>query len=134
MKKYIAQITVLSLLASGMLVMPAAAQAQDANANVPSNQTITHKSKRHNVIPFRGKVGAVDTKAMTLTVGKRTFQVTSDTKILRDGQPATLADGMAGEPARGAYKKTDDGKLVALSVHFGSKSKEKPKTPSSNEN
>jgi hypothetical protein len=128
MKKYIAKITVLSLLATGMVVLPVAARAQDANTNASPNQTMT--PKRHNTIPFHGKVDAVDTKAMTLTVGSRTFQITPDTKISKDGQPATLSDGVAGEPVRGTYKKTEAGKLDALSVHFGAKQK----TPSSSGN
>ena len=31
------------------------------------------------------------------------------------------------EPVSGSYKKTDDGKLNAVTVHFGVKSGEKPK-------
>lgn len=134
MKKYIAQITVLSLLAIGMVVMPAAAYAQDANTNAWSSHIMTPKPKGHRVIPYRGKVAAMDTKAMTMTVGKRTFRVTSDTKVLKDGQTATLADGVVGEPVRGAYKKTDDGKLIALSVYFGAKHKGKSRAPGSDEN
>ena len=76
-------------------------------------------------MPFHGKLAAVDTKAMTLTVGKLTLQVTSDTKITKDGQPATLADGVVGEPVGGAYNKADDGKLNATVVHFGAKPGEK---------
>jgi len=134
MKKYIAQITV-SLLATAMVVVSTVAQAQDANTNASSsaNQTTTPKQERHNIIPFHGKVTAVDTKAMTLTVGKRTFQVTSDTKIFKDGEPATLSEGVVGEPVRGLYKKTEDGKLEALSIHFGAKNSGKPKAPSSSE-
>ncbi len=44
---------------------------------------------------------------MTLTVGTRTFEITADTKIFNDGEPATLSDGMVGEPVRGTYKKTE---------------------------
>jgi len=128
MKKYIAQITALSLLAAGMVVLPVATRAQGANTNTPPNQTMTPKG--HNVIPFHGKITAVDTKAMTLTIGSRTFQITSDTKISKDGQPATLSDGMVGEPVRGTYKKADAGKLDAVSVQFGAKQK----TPSSSGN
>jgi len=125
MKKYIAQITAVSLLAAGMAVLPVAARAQGANTNAPPNQTMTPKG--HIAVPFHGKITAVDTKVMTLTVGNRTFQITSDTKISKDGQPATLSDGVVGEVVRGAYKKTDAGKLEALSVQFGAKQK----TPSS---
>jgi hypothetical protein len=128
MKKYIAQITALSLLTAGMALLPVAARAQGADTNAPPNQTMTPKG--HNSIPFRGKVAAVDTNAMTLTVGSRTFQITSDTKISKDGQPATLSDGAVGEPVRGTYKKAEAGKLDALSVQFGAKQK----TPSSSGN
>lgn len=121
MKKYIARIMVLSLLATAMIALPVAARAQDANTNEPPHQTMT--PKKHNTIPFRGKVAAMDTQAMTLTVGNRTFQITADTKISRDGQPATLSDGVEGEPVRGTYKKTEAGKLEALSVYFGAKQK-----------
>jgi hypothetical protein len=129
MKRYLARITVLGLLATGMAFMPAAARAQDANTNASPNQTMT--PKRHTAIPFHGKVSAVDAKAMTLTVGSRTFEITSDTKILKDDQPAALSDGVVGEPVRGLYKKTEAGKLQALSVHFGAKNAGKSKTPSS---
>jgi len=135
MKKYIIQITV-SLLATAMVVVSTVAQAQDANTNASSSasQTMTSKPEKHKVIPFRGKVTAVDTKAMTLTVGKRTFQVTSDSKIVKDGQPATLSEGVVGDMVRGTYKKADDGKLVALSVNFGSQNGQKQKKPSSDSN
>ena len=62
---------------------------------------------------------------MTLTVGKLTLQVTSDTKITKDGKPATLADGVVGEPVSGAYQKTADGKLNATTIHFGAKAEKK---------
>ena len=83
-------------------------------------------------MPFHGKVTAVDTNAMTLTVGTLTLQVTSDTKITKDGKPAKLSDGVVGEPVRGSYKKTDDGKLNAVTVHFGVKGEGKPQKGSWN--
>jgi hypothetical protein len=126
MKTHIIKVSVLSLFAALMIAVPAFAQDQNAPANAPasSDQSTTPATKKHHVIPFHGKLGAVDTSAMTLTVGKRTFQVTSDTKIARDGEPATLSDGVVGEPVRGAYKKTDDGLLQAVSVYFGAKKEE----------
>lgn len=134
MKKYIVPITV-SLLATAMVVVSMVAQAQDANTNAGSsaNQVMTPKPEKHRGIPFHGKLAAVDAKAMTLTVGKRVFQVTSETRIFKDGEPATLSEGVVGEPVRGTYQKADDGKLDALSVYFGPKGGEKQKKPSSNE-
>jgi hypothetical protein len=61
---------------------------------------------------------------MTLTIGKRTFNMTSATTITKDGKPAGLADGAVGEPVSGAYKKNAEGKLDAVTVRFGGKQKE----------
>jgi hypothetical protein len=112
--------------------MPVLSRAQDSNAPASPNQTAPAKPKKHSNPPFHGKLSAVDTNAKTLTVGTLTLQVTPDTKITKDGQPAVLADGVVGEQVRGSYKKTDDGKLNAVTVHFGVKSGEKPKKESSN--
>ena len=83
------------------------------------------KAKKHDRSTFNGKLTAVDTNAMTLTVGKRTFEITSETIITKAGKPATLADGVAGETASGAYKKGADGKLTATSIHLAQKPKAK---------
>jgi hypothetical protein len=56
---------------------------------------------------------------MTLTVEKRTFNMTSETIVTKDDKPAVLADGVVGEPVRGAYKKNADGKLDAVMIRFG---------------
>jgi hypothetical protein len=125
MKRTILKITALSLFAAAIVAMPAVACAQDAtatNAPVASDQPAPVKHKKHDAIPFHGKLSAIDTNAMTLTVGTHTLEITSETKITKDGQPAVLSDGVVGEMAGGAYKKGADGKLSATSVHFGAKS------------
>jgi hypothetical protein len=119
MKKHILTITALSLFAAAIVAMPVSAQAQDTTStNAPAAPA---KHKKHDTVPFHGKLSAIDTKAMTLTVGERTFEITSDTKITKDGKPATLADGVVSETVGGAYKKDAAGKLIATSVHFGGK-------------
>lgn len=126
----ISKITVLSLLAAGLVILPCSSRAQDATPNAPagSGETAPAKPKKHNP-PFHGKLSAVDTNAMTFTVGKMTLHVTSDTKIIKSGNPATLTDGVVGEPVSGTYKKTEDGKLDAITVHFGAKAeKSKPES------
>jgi hypothetical protein len=124
MTKNISKITVLSLLAAALVAMPALSRAEGTGTNAPASSDQTPaKPNKHGNLPFHGNLSAVDTKAMTFTVGTLTLQVTSDTKITKDGKPATLADGVVGEPVSGAYKKTDDGKLNAISVHFGAKKK-----------
>ena len=123
MTKNISKITILSLFAAALVAMPALSRAEVTNAPAASGQTTQTKPKKNP--PFHGNLKAVDTSAKTLTVGTLTLQITSDTKITKDGQPATLSDGVVGEPVGGAYTKTADGKLNALIVHFGAKPKKK---------
>ena len=127
MTKNISKITVLSLFAPALVAMPLLSRAQDTNAPGAADQTAPAKPKKHGILPFHGKLSAVDAGAKTLTVGKLTLQVTSDTKIIKDGQPATLSEGVVGELVGGAYKKTADGQLDAVTVHFGAKGGEKQK-------
>ena len=132
MTKKITKITTLGLFAAALVAMPVLSRAQDSNAPASPNQTAPAKPKKHNNPPFHGKLGAVDANAKTLTVGTLMLQVTPDTKITKNGQPATLSDGVVGQPISGSYKKTDDGKLNAVTVHFGAKGGEKQKKESSN--
>lgn len=69
-------------------------------------------------IPFHGKL-ASKTDA-SITVGSRTFQVTSETRVVKNGKPATLADGEVGQEVAGSYVE-QDGKLTAKLVRFGGK-------------
>jgi hypothetical protein len=121
MKKNIAKIAVLSLFTATLVALPALSRAQDTGAPTSPDQTAPAKPKKHGDLRFHGKLSAVDTNAKTLTVGELTLQVTADTKITKNGQPATLADGVVGQPVAGSYQKTADGKLNAVSVHFGAK-------------
>jgi hypothetical protein len=132
MAKNISKIAVLSLFAAALVAMPALSRAEGASTNAPasSDPKTPVKPKKHVSLPFYGNLSAVDTKAMTLTVDTLTLQVTSDTLITRDGKSATLADGVVGELVSGAYKKTNDGKLNATSLHFGAKTEEKKKEAS----
>ncbi len=65
---------------------------------------------------------------MTLTVEKRTFNMTSATIVTKDGKPAVLATAV-GEPVRGAYKKNADGKLDAVTIRFGGTANARKKKP-----
>ena len=121
MKNHIAKLSVLTLCAAAILVVPALTRAQDTNApaaaKIPAAKK--HTAASSATLPFRGTVTAMDTNAMTLTVEKRTFNMTSETIVTKDGKPAVLANGVVGEPVRGAYKKNADGKLDAVTIRFG---------------
>ena len=159
MKKHNANLSMLTLWAAAILVMPALSRAQDTT-KVPVAAPVaapavtpavtpaaapavtpaapqTPPAKKHTVtapatVPFHGTLTAVDTNAMTLTVEKRTFNMTSETIVTKDGKSAVLADGVAGEPVRGAYKKSAEGKLDAVTIHFGGTTEGKKKEPAGN--
>ncbi|MEK7706763.1 MAG: hypothetical protein AAB380_02050 [Verrucomicrobiota bacterium] len=118
MKKNILKIAVFSLLAAAIAMVPTQTLAQEKQEKSAAEKKNTPKGDRG---PFRGKVGAVDKQAKTIKVGERTFQITSDTKINKDGKPATLDAGVVGEPVSGYFIKGDDGKLVAKTVNLGLK-------------
>jgi hypothetical protein len=131
MKKTILKITAVCVFAAALATLPTIVHAQDAiSTNAPAvvDQTSTQttnapvkKHKKHDRSVFNGTLTAVDTNAMTLTVGERTFEITSETTITKTGEPATLSDGVTGETANVAFKKGADGKLTATSIHFGAK-------------
>ena len=118
MTKNLSRITVLSLFAAALVTMPAMLRAEGTNAPAATNQTTQPKPKKNP--PFHGNLKAVDASAKTLTVGTLTLQITSDTKITQNGQPATLSDGAVGGPVSGTYMRLGNGRLNALSVYFGS--------------
>lgn len=123
--------SVLICLLAAAFAMPAASFAQDKAApkDTTSKDVATPKDttvKKPLPGPFHGKLVAVDKTAKTISVGKRTFQITSDSKITKGGKPAQLADGVVGEEVSGYVKPTETGKLVATTVHFGPKMEPKP--------
>jgi hypothetical protein len=119
MIKSISKLSLTGILAALILGVPVrvSAQAQEPALASPAPAVPT----KPKAIPFKGKLTAVDKPAMTITVSKRTFSITSETKLFKDGKPATLADGVVGERVTGSYFKGDDGKLTAKSVYWGGK-------------
>src|SRR5438445_12484669 len=79
-----------ALLACGA---PGARAAEGANEK---SAQPTKPERKPKSIPFHGKVTALDTAAKVITLeGKeksRTFQITSETRITKDGKPAVLKD------------------------------------------
>ena len=115
------QIALLALAATALIAAPATIYAQDAAATTPA---ATPAPKKHGA-GVHGAVVAVDATAQTVTVGTKTYNVTSDTKITKAGQPATLSDITVGETVSIGYKKDEAGKLNATTIHVGAKKKKK---------
>lgn len=135
MKTSVARLTLLALTAAALAGGPAYLQAQTTNkppADKKASASTNDEAKSEKPAkagPFHGKLAAVDKVAKTITVGKRTFQITSETKIKKAGKPATLEDGVIGETVSGYLKPGADGKLMATTLNFGPKPapNEKPK-------
>ena len=121
MKKSIA---LYALAVAALVAAPALVRAEDSPAPKPAAESGA-PAKKHGGTPFHGKVSAVDATAMTVKLTSQTLNVTSETKILKAGKPATFADITAGEIIAGQYKKDSAGKLDATVIHIGDKA-EKP--------
>ena len=123
--KAILRIGALSLLAAAIAAAPAQLLAQSTNKPAADKKAAVAKKepavKKKAAHPFHGKLAAVDKVAKTIKVGESIYQITSETKIAKAGKPATLEDGVVGEPVSGFVKPTDDGKMAATSVYFGAK-------------
>jgi len=127
MKKSIIRLGLLTFMASAIACAPVQLLAQatnkipaDAKAGAPGTNAVA-PAKAPKGGPFNGKLAAIDKVARTIVVGKRTFQVTSETKIKKSGKPATFDDGVVGEPVSGYVKPAADGKLIATTINFGPK-------------
>ena len=107
MKKSIVKFIAATLLGVVIVAIPSLSRADDTN------------SAAAGPAKFYGKISAVDTNAMTFTVGDQTFVVTGESHLTKDGKAATIADATVGEPARGSYTTGNDGKLDVTKVRFG---------------
>jgi hypothetical protein len=115
----------LGLLVFGIMSWPAPALSQ---TNMPPAKASPNKAakkatdeNKRRATPFHGSLGAIDKTAKTITVGQRTFQITSETRIFKAGKPALLESGIVGEPVSGSYRRGTEGKLIAASVYLGAR-------------
>lgn len=110
------------LLAFGVWLGASSLMAADVPTKTPSPSGTTPAAKRNP--PFVGVVQKVDIKAGTLTLngkdGGRVFYVNAETRITKNGQPATLRDAQVGEEAAGTFKDVE-GKRYAVSLRLGPK-------------
>ena len=81
------------------------------------------KEKQPKAMPFNGKVKAVDKATKTITIDREksnNFHVTSHTKIVKAGKPATFDEIAVGEQVGGRTHE-NSGKLEAVSLRIGPK-------------
>jgi hypothetical protein len=114
MKNRLLKITLLTIVTAAIAGFASASRADDST-NAPAAATDNKPQK------FYGQVSAVDTNAMTFTVGDQTFILTGESQVTRNSNPATISDIVVGDPARGSYTQGADGKLDITKVRFGKK-------------
>ena len=133
----ILRIGAVALLVAAIAGMPVQLLAQSTNKPAAEKKSAAAKkdstAKKKAGHPFRGNLAAVDKAAKTIKLGESTYRITSETKITKAGKPASLEDGVIGEPVSGYVKPASDGKMTATTVHFGAKvaerGSEKKKSP-----
>jgi hypothetical protein len=92
-----------------------------AAATAPSTQP--DQGDQGGPLKFYGVISAIDVQAKTFTVDNQTYNVVGETHMTKaaDDSPAALADAVVGQPARGTYTRSSDGKLNVTKVRFGKK-------------
>ncbi|MDW8381087.1 MAG: DUF5666 domain-containing protein [Verrucomicrobiota bacterium] len=103
----------------GSTASPASLQTQVTSpppATRPATKTATTRPR-----PLSGRIAEVDQVHKTIKVGKTVVQITSETRIYKDGKPALLADAKVGDEVGISYIPTEDGRNVARSVRIGPK-------------
>lgn len=84
-------------------------------------------------IPFRGQIDSVDKQAKSFKINDRIFHVTGETRIMKDGKPATFTDITVNQSASGQYREGADKNLNVVSLRIGmrpaSPGKPKPASP-----
>jgi hypothetical protein len=114
----------LTLFAAVVVVgLTALSRADDPREKPASATQPSTQPDEAGPMKFYGTISAIDTKAMTFTVDNQVFSVVPETHMTKaaDDSQATLADASVGEPARGTYTRSSDGKLNVTKVRFGKK-------------
>jgi hypothetical protein len=130
MNKMVRIFSLFAAVTAALVISPMRASAED------TNKTVIEKPKENQpkTLPFHGVISSIDKKQITLTVGERTFQITSATRITKHGKPAIFDDAAVGDHVGGSYKKSGD-KLDAVTINLDMKQEksappQKPSKPS----
>ncbi len=120
MKRILSSITLSVCLASTFAIGGFSAAAAE---KAPDTKIEKSEKAGPHARPVSGKIEAVDKTMKTLTLSgekKQVLLVTSETKIMKAGKPATFADATVGEEIGGSVVE-EGGKLVLKSLRVGPK-------------
>lgn len=125
MKKNILKIVVLSIVTAVIALGPTPGLAQEKKKDEPKAEkkdTPDGEKKRKGTPPIVGKIAAVDKTAKTVTIGKTVIQITSETRIQKNGKDATLDEIAVGDETVARIRRSDDGKATAIGLRVGPRS------------
>src|SRR3954452_19747608 len=97
-----------AMLATFGLVIDGIAASSHAADAATKPAAPTTQPDQGGPLKFYGVISAIDVQAKTFTVDNQTYTVIGETHMTKaaDDSPATLADAVVGEPARGTYTRT----------------------------
>jgi len=121
---------IFGLCAAAMLALPSSAPAASKKKSLATESaspaaSASGSAAKSGTRPFvfHGMATSVDQKAQTFTIaGKeksRVFKVTTNTKVTKAGNPATMADITDNTEISGSYWQHDDGSLEAKTIKLG---------------
>lgn len=119
MKRAMKPVLVATVLAACLAGAPWALWAAEQPAEKPAEAQKAPKAKPR---PFKGTIKAFDKVAMSITLeGEKaqTIYITSQTRIFKDGQPATTDAVTVGERVSGSVREGAEGKLEAVILRLG---------------
>lgn len=136
MTKSLSKLGLMALLAGAVALWPAQGFGQADTKATPEKKATTGKKdasaenavkqeKKKSGHPFHGKLAAVDKVTKTIKLGKSTYQVTSETRIRKSGQPATLDDAVVGEEVGGYVRPNAEGKMTLTTLNLGPRTESK---------
>jgi len=113
----------LAVLTASIACIPASLRAAEASKDKAAEAPKPENKPKQ--MPFRGKVSAVDKSTKTITLeGKekgRTFHITSESKITKEGKPSVLDEVTVGESVGGMAKESAAGKWEVVTLNVGPK-------------
>src|SRR5688572_29908139 len=129
MKTSIRNLLTIGLVAAFTIGSAVSIHAEEKNAKAAKAEKAekSEKATSDRKMPFNGKVAEIDKAAKTVKIGKRTFHITDQSEITKDGKKAILDDAKVGEISGGSYQ-DKDGKLQIVKIRFGPKPTEEGAT------
>jgi hypothetical protein len=119
---------VAALLAAALLAPLQAADTPPKNepaakAKAEAGEAKGKRKGNPDRVRLGSRVKAVDDAGKTVTLAGRPkdhlVHITSETRLMKDGKPATFADIKVGEHAQGQGRRRADGNVDALSLRVG---------------